>query len=309
MSSIVSFPFAHTYSIVARDPVTGQMGVAVQSHWFAVGSVVTWGEAGVGVVATQAMAEVGYGPKGLARMRAGEPAPQALAALLAADDQREVRQVAMMDAAGGQDVHTGSRCISAAGHIAGAGFSVQANMMANDTVWPAMAKAFTQAAGDLAERLLAALEAAQQAGGDIRGQQSAALLVVAGKKAAQPWEGALVNLRVDDHQQPLVELQRLVRLQRAYNLMNAGDAYLALDQVAQALVAYRQAAAIAPEIDELPFWHAVTLAEMGRVEEALPILQQVYAANPDWRILLQRLPAAGLLKDDPQLLARLVQAV
>jgi uncharacterized Ntn-hydrolase superfamily protein len=157
--------------------------------------------------------------------------------------------------------------------------------------------------------LLAALEAAQQAGGDIRGQQSAALLVVAGKKAAQPWEGALVNLRVDDHQQPLVELQRLVRLQRAYNLMNAGDAYLALDQVAQALVAYRQAAAIAPEIDELPFWHAVTLAEMGRVEEALPILQQVYAANPDWRILLQRLPAAGLLKDDPQLLARLVQAV
>ena len=176
------FPLAHTFSIVAHDPTAGQMGVAVQSHWFSVGSVVPWGEPGVGVVATQALVEIRYGPLGLERMRNGLPAPQALAELLAADELREVRQVAMVDAQGRNDVHTGKRCMEAAGHVKGEGFSVQANMMLNESVWPAMADAYQSAQGDLAERLLKTLEAAQAAGGDVRGQQSAAILIVANPK-------------------------------------------------------------------------------------------------------------------------------
>jgi len=292
------FPLVHTFSIVARDPQTGWMGVAVQSHWFSVGSIVAWGEAGVGVVATQSMVEVSYGPRGLALMRAGLSAPVALQALLQMDDGREVRQVTMVDAQGRVAVHTGGRCIEAAGHYQGDGFSVQANMMKNAQVWPAMAKAYQETSGDLAERLLVALEAAQEVGGDIRGQQSACILIVKGERTTQPWEGVVMDLRVEDHPQPIEELRRLVTLHRAYQQMNAGDAHLAEGQVEAALEAYRQAAAMVPEIDELPFWHAVTLAELGRLDEALPIFKQVFAHNPDWAELLTRLPAAGLLRQD-----------
>jgi uncharacterized Ntn-hydrolase superfamily protein len=160
---------AHTFSIVARDPQSGEMGVAVQSHWFSVGSVVTWAEAGVGAVATQSLVEISYGPLGLALMRAGKSPSEALAALLAADERRELRQVAMVDTQGRMATHTGARCIADAGHETGESFSVQANMMARPDVWPAMARAYREAEGDLAESLLTALEAGQAAGGDIRG--------------------------------------------------------------------------------------------------------------------------------------------
>jgi len=296
------FPIAHTFSIVARDPQTGEMGVAVQSHWFSVGSIVAWGEAGVGVVATQAMVEVGYGPRGLALMRQGLSAPVALQALLQMDENREVRQVAMLDAQNHVAVHTGTRCIAEAGHYQGEGYSVQANMMKNASVWPAMAEAYESSRGDLAERLLAALEAAQAAGGDIRGQQSACLLIVRGERSEHPWEGVVMDLRVEDHPDPLGELRRLVHVHRAYQQMNAGDAFLADGKVEEALAAYRQAAQMAPEIDELPFWHAVTLAELGRLEEALPIFKHVFSKNPDWATLLSRLPQAGLLRQDEAML-------
>lgn len=304
--SLPRFPFAHTFSIVARDPETGQLGVAVQSHWFSVGSIVGWAEAGIGAVATQSMVDPSYGPLGLQLLRMGKTPRQALNGLLASDSQREVRQVAILNAQGEVATHTGKRCIADAGHIEGEGFSVQANMMANSSVWPAMADAYRAAHGSLAERMMAALDAAQSAGGDIRGRQSASLLVVAPVSSGRPWSDRLIDLRIEDHEYPLVELRRLLRLQNAYVNMNKGDDLLSQGLVDQALQAYRSAAEIAPEIWELPFWHAITLAELDRLEEALPIFAEVFRAEPQWVELLKRLPAAGLLRDDPLLLQKIL---
>jgi len=297
---------AHTFSIVARDPTTRQLGVAVQSHWFGVGREVCWAEPGVGAVATQSLVKVSYGPLGLERMRRGLSASQALAELLAADDGRELRQVAMVDACGRVAAHTGRQCMGAAGHEVGNAFSVQANIMVDAGVWPAMAGAYRAAQGGLAERLLAALDAAQAAGGDLRGRQSAALLIVSGDRCAQPWAGVSAELRVEDHPQPLSELRRLLILHRAYEHMNAGDDLLGLNRVEEALVQYRTAAQMAPQIPELPFWHAVTLADLGRVEEALPLLRNVFARDPNLATLLERLPAAGLLHVDSHTLSRIL---
>jgi len=293
---------AHTFSIVARDPQSGEMGVAVQSHWFSVGSVVAWAEGGVGAVATQALAEISYGPLGLALMRAGKSAPEALAALLAADEGRELRQVAMVDTQGRVAAHTGARCIADAGHETGEGFSVQANMMTCPDVWPAMARAYQEAEGDLAEALLAALEAGQATGGDIRGKQSSSILIVKSASTGRPWADTVMDLRVEDHPEPIHELRRLVGLHRAYQRMNRGDELLGAGEVEEALHEYRAAAEIAPEIEELPFWHAVTLADLGRVDEALPIFRDAFARNADWATLLPRLPQAGLLRDDPEMM-------
>ena len=198
----------HTYSIVARDPSTGELGVAVQSHWFSVGPIVAWAEAGVGAVSTQSFVDPSYGKLGLDLMRAGKSAPDALKSLTAGDEGREVRQVAMIDAQGRVDAWTGKKDIQAAGHIIGNNYSVQANMMLSDTVWPAMSAAFENTKGDLTERMLAALEAAQTAGGDIRGKQSAALIVVTGKPTGQAWKDRVFDLRVDDSSEPLIELRR-----------------------------------------------------------------------------------------------------
>ena len=301
------FPFAHTFSIVARDPATGQLGVAVQSHWFSTGSIVTWAEPGVGAIATQSMVEVSYGPKGLSGLHSGREPQDVLKELLAADERREARQVAIIDAHGHVATHTGSRCIAEAGHIIGDQFSVQANMMLKDTVWPAMAKAYENSKGDLAERLLAALDAAQTEGGDIRGQQSAAMLVVSGKASETPWKETLVDLRVEDHPSPLKELRRLLTVQRAYESMNRGDELLAAGKFEEALHAYEKGVQSAPEIVELPFWQAVTLADTDRLAEALPIFNQVFKAEPNWAVLLQRLPQAGLIKDDPVLIKKILQ--
>jgi len=296
----------HTFSIVARDAATGEMGVAVQSHWFGVGRLVPWARAGVGAVATQAMVEVAYGPRGLALMAQGKSAPDALAELLAADEGRELRQVAMVDAQGRIAAHTGARCIAEAGHIAGDGFSVQANMMLNDRIPPAMYDAYTKVQRDLAERLVVALEAAQAAGGDVRGQQSAAILVVPAKATDRSWDDVVVELRVEDHPAPIAELRRLLTVHRAYTRMNLGDDLLGKGLVAEALSQYRAAAEMVPDIAELPFWHAVTLADMGRVDDALPIFRDIFARDPNLALLVQRLPAAGLLKDDPAMIARIL---
>jgi len=295
----------HTYSIVARDPQTGEMGVAVQSHWFSVGSVVAWAEAGVGAVATQSFVEPAYGPKGLGLMRGGRGAGEALKELVGADAGRDVRQVAMVDARGRVAAHTGEKCIEAAGHRTGAGYSVQANMMKNGRVWPAMARAFETAKGDLAERMLAALDAAEAAGGDIRGRQSAALVVVKAESSGRPWADRVFDLRVDDHSNPLGELRRLVRLQRAYNHMNAGDVAVEHKDNEGALREYSAAQALVPDNLEMAYWHAVALVNMRRVEEALPIFRRVFAADPNWRTLTPRLVKAGILPDDPRLIERI----
>jgi uncharacterized Ntn-hydrolase superfamily protein len=289
---------AHTYSIVARDSVTGEMGVAVQSHWFSVGSVVPWAEAGVGAVATQSFVDPSYGMLGLELMRTGRSAPEALRGLLAADARADVRQVAMVDAQGRVAVHTGEHCIPAAGHRQGAGWSAQANLMLKDTVWDAMGKAFESTSGDLAERLLAALAAAQREGGDIRGQQSAAILIVAAHATGRPWEDRKVDLRIEDHADPIGELRRLLQLQRAYAHMNAGDLAMEKNDVDAASGEYGAAEKLAPESAEMLFWHAVTLAGAGRVEAAKPLLARAYGIDPAWRTLVERLPAAKLLAAD-----------
>ena len=295
----------HTYSIVARDLATGELGVAVQSHWFSVGPIVPWAEAGVGAVATQSFVEPSYGPLGLALMRAGKSAPEALKALLAADEGREVRQVAMIDARGRVAAHTGKNCIAAAGHQIGENYSVQANLMDKDTVWPAMARAFESSSGDLTDRLLAALEAAEGEGGDIRGRQSAALIVVRAESTGRPWADRVVDLRVEDHPNPVEELKRLVRVHRAYKHMDAGDVCAAAKDWDCATREYGAAEKILPEQMEVVFWHAVTLATNGRVEEALPLFKRVFAREPKWAELVDRLPAAELLPANPELIQRI----
>ena len=298
----------HTYSIVARDPETGEMGVAVQSHWFSVGSLVTWGEAGVGVVATQSLIDVSYGPLGLALMKAGRSAPQALAALKVADPHPEIRQVAMIDANGNVAAHTGEKCIPDAGHIVGENFSVQANLMLNRKVWPAMAEAYRNTQGDLADRMLAALEAAQSVGGDIRGQQSAAILIVKGESTGQPWADTVMELRIEDHPAPVQELKRLVRVHRAYQHMNRGDLAIEQGDVEAALREYSAAEALFPGNVEMKFWHAVSLVNAGRVEDSLPLFKEIFAADRNWAILLPRLPKVDLLDADAETLERILAA-
>ena len=308
VSPLLGSDLAHTYSIVARDPETGNFGVAVQSHWFQVGTVVAWAEAGVGAVATQSFVEVSYGPKGLALMAEGKSPREALDQLLKLDEQRSVRQVAFIDSSGKAAAWTGEKCIMAAGHFEGEGFSVQANMMLNDTVWPAMAKAYREFEGPFAERLLATLDAAQAAGGDIRGRQSAALLIVRSQATEQPWRDRLVDLRVDDHATPLVELRRLLGVHRAYEESNAGDEAVALGNEQAALAHYAEAARLAPDIVELPFWQAVTLFSLGREEEAMPIFRDVFAREPIWMELVRRLPASDLLPVDESAVDRILSA-
>lgn len=296
-----------TYSIVARDPQTGELGVAVQSHWFSVGSIVTWAEAGVGAIATQSFVDPGYGKLGLELLRGGKSAPEALKALLAADEGRDVRQVAIVDTQGRVAAHTGKKSIAAAGHQTGPNYSVQANLMDKATVWPAMARAFEAATGDLAERMLAALEAAENEGGDIRGRQSAALLIVKPESSGRPWAGAdrVVDLRIEDHPAPLVELRRLLRVHRAYVHMNRGDLCAEKKDWACAVREYGAAEKLMPEQMEILFWHAVTLVTAGRPDEALPLFRKVFAREPKWAELVERLPASDLLPNDPALLRRI----
>lgn len=298
----------HTYSIVARDPSTGELGVAVQSHWFNVGAIVPWAEAGVGAIATQSFADPAYGKLGLALMRAGKSAPDALRSLLAGDEGRDVRQVAMIDAQGRVDAWTGAKDIQAAGHIVGQNFSVQANMMLNEKVWPAMAKAFETTKGDLAERMMAALDAAQEAGGDIRGRQSAALIVVTGKPTGKPWADRLFDLRVDDSPEPLKELRRLITLQRAYNHMNAGDLAMEKKDNEGALREYAAAEKLVPDNAEMIYWHAVALVNMNRTEESLALFRKVFAMDKNWVTLTPRLVKSGLLPDDAKLIERILSA-
>jgi uncharacterized Ntn-hydrolase superfamily protein len=296
----------HTYSIVARDPATGEFGVAVQSHWFSVGSIVAWAEAGVGAVATQSFVDPSYGKLGLELMRTGKSAPDALKSLLAGDEGREVRQVAMIDMQGRVDAWTGKNDIQAAGHFVGKNFSVQANLMLNDKVWPAMAQAFEHAKGDLADRMLAALDAAQAVGGDIRGRQSAALIVVTGKPTGMAWKDRLFDLRVDDSPEPLHELRRLVTLQRAYNHMNAGDLAVEKKDNEGALREYSAAEKLVPDNAEMIYWHAVALVNMGRVDESLPLFRKVFSMDKNWATLTPRLPASGLLPNDLKLIERIL---
>jgi uncharacterized Ntn-hydrolase superfamily protein len=275
-----------TYSIVARDPATGELGAAVHSHWFSVGSLCVFARPGVGAVATQSVVEPAYGPDGLERLAHGEPAEAALADLLAADELARLRQVALLPADGPPAVHTGADCIAQAAHVTTAHASCQANMMAADGVPDAMAAAFDAASGDLAARLLAALDAAEAAGGDVRGRQSAALLVVPAEGAA--WERT-VDLRVEDHADPLGELARLLGLHRAYALATEADELMGEGRSAEAGDRYREAARLAPDSDELLFWSGLAAAQAGDLDGGAAQVARAAEVHAGWRTLLERL--------------------
>jgi uncharacterized Ntn-hydrolase superfamily protein len=291
-----SMPLVHTFSIVARDSVTGEMGVAVQSHWFSVGTAVSWAEAGVGAVATQSFVNKSFGIRGLDLLRRGLTAQEALDVLLKDDEGREVRQVAIIDAKGNVATHTGKGCIQYATQVQGKQFSVQSNMMLTDQVSKAMAAAFENSGNKpLAEKLLLALEAAQKAGGDIRGQQSAALLIVPGKSEGRPWDERTVDLRVDDSKEPVKELRRLYTVHLAYLHMNNGDLAVEKNDMTKAMKEYNAAMQLMPGNLEMQYWTAVTLANNKQTDKALPIFKRIFAINKNWKELTRRLPAVNLL--------------
>jgi uncharacterized Ntn-hydrolase superfamily protein len=285
----------HTFSIVARDPQTGEMGVAVQSHWFSVGSIVSWAEAGVGAIATQSFVNVSFGPRGLELLKSGKSAQEVLNELIASDSGRDVRQLAIIDSKGRAVSYTGKKCIPAAGNFVGENFSVQANMMLNDKVWPAMAKAYQEAKGPLAERMLAALEAGQSVGGDIRGKQSAAIIVVNPKSTGKIWQDRVIDLRVEDNAEPILEIKRILKLYRAYEFMNRGDLAVEKNDIPGAMENYGNAEKLFPDNLEMKYWHAVSLANSHMVKESLPIFKEVFHADKNWITLTERLPAVDLL--------------
>lgn len=300
-------PLAHTYSIVAIDPVTGDMGVAVQSHWFSVGTIVSWGEAGVGVIATQSFVNASFGPKGLELLKSGMTPQQVVDKLINEDEGRDFRQLAILDSKGNVAAYTGKNCIQPAGHLTGKGYSVQANLMMNDKVWPAMAKAFENSKGSLAERLLIALEAAQSVGGDIRGKQSAAILVVRAKSTGKVWEDRLVDLRIDDSNEPLKEMRRLLKVHQAYQHMNNGDLAVEKNDMAKAMEEYSAAMKMFPNNLEMKYWTAVALANKGNLKEALPLFKEIFKKDKNWKTLTPRLIPNGLLTVDEKTLKEILK--
>ena len=300
-------PLAHTFSIVAFDPETGDMGVAVQSHWFSVGTIVTWGEAGVGVIATQSFVNPAFGPNGLALLKQGKSAQEVVDELIKGDEGREFRQLAIVDAKGNAATWTGKKCVKYAGHFTGANYSVQANLMLNYKVWPAMSIAFDRAKGSLAERMMDALDAAQRVGGDIRGKQSAAMLIVKAKSTGKVWEDRLVDLRVDDSTEPLKELRRLIKVNSAYQHMNKGDLAVEKNDMTKAMEEYSSAMKMFPDNLEMKYWTAVALANKGQMKEAVPMFKQVFKKDSNWKTLTPRLLLNGMLTVDGKQLKMIME--
>lgn len=306
-NQINHFPFANTYSIVARDPETGEMGVGVQSHWFSVGTIVSWAEAGVGAIATQSFVNVSFGPNGLKLLKEGKSANDVLEILISSDESKDYRQLAIIDKNGNVAAYTGKNCIPEAGQIVGKDFSVQANLMLSNEVWGAMEKAFKNTKGKLAERIIAALEAAESVGGDIRGKQSAALLVVKGKSTGKIWEDKVVDIRIDDNEEPLKELRRIYNIHVAYEHMNAGDLAVENNDMATAMKEYSAAEEMFPENEEMKFWRGVTLINNNHIEEGIKILKSVFMKNKNWETLLYRLPEVNLINISEEKLKKLFQ--
>ena len=296
-----------TYSIIAKDEATGELGVAVQSHWFSVGSVVPWAKAGVGAVATQSFVKVEYGPDGLMLMESGMTSTEALEVLLAKDDGKAVRQVAMIDFNGNVATHTGKGCVEHAGHIIGDNYSVQANVMTNSTVPKAMVNAFENSKGDLADKMMAALEAAEEEGGDLRGKQSASMLIVTGNPTGVAWKDTKLNLTIEDHSTPLIELKRLIRIHRAYEHANIGDKYIEEGKIDEALIEYEKAVEYYPENVELSYWSAIALVNNNRLNDALVIFENVFKSNSNLKDMTPRLFDSGILKGDKEILKKIME--
>lgn len=296
----------HTFSIVACDRQAGHIGVAVQSHWFSVGSIVAWAEAGVGAVATQSLVNVSFGPRALGLLKEGHSPQETLDELVAGDEGRDFRQLAIIDVKGRVATHTGEKCIAEAGHVIGKDYSVQANMMLNEKVVPAMSSAFEQSRGPLAERMLAALQAAQKAGGDIRGQQSAAILIVRASATGKIWEDRLIDLRVEDHPNAVNELARVLKVFRAYEHMNNGDLAIEKGDEKTARQEYGAAQRMFPGNTEMKFWHAVSLVNIGKLDLALPMFETIFAVDANYVELVRRIVPNGLLKADDATLQKII---
>jgi len=299
-------PLTHTFSIVARDAETGEIGVAVQSHWFSVGSIVSWAEAGVGAVATQSLVNVSFGPRALTLLKDGKTPDEAARILLDSDEGSAFRQLAIINAEGRVAAHTGTKCIADADHITGEGYSVQANMMLNKKIVPAMAEAYENSKGPLAERMMAALQAAQDAGGDIRGQQSAAILVVRGEATGDIWKDRLIDLRVEDHPEAVNELARVLKVFRAYEHMNNGDLAIEHGDEEKALQEYGAAQKMFPDNIEMKYWTAVSLVNIGKVDEALPVFKDIFTEDKNWRTLTKRIVTNGMLTTDEETLEKIL---
>jgi uncharacterized Ntn-hydrolase superfamily protein len=280
-----------TYSIVARDPATGRFGIAIQSCWPFVGAGCPWVESGVGAVVTQSFTEIAHGPNGLAGLRTGGAAADVLAALLAGDPGEAVRQVGIVDATGRAAGHTGARCVQAAGHVTADGVAVQANMMERPTVWPAMLAAYEGSDGEFLDRLLAGLRAAEAEGGDIRGRQSAAL-VVSGAPGDPAWKRE-VDIRVEDHGSPFDELERMVRLHRGYEALDRAEARGAAGDTAGARAAGEDALRLAPGDGQVMVWQAIGMAGGGAIEPARALLASATDMNPRWPEFVRRMAASG----------------
>lgn len=287
-----------TFSIVARDPDSGALGVAVHSHAFSVGSIVPWVEAGVGAVATQSLPLLEAGPRGLALLGEGATAREVLDTLAGEDDAFASRQIGVVGADGSSASHTGEGCIPVAAHHVGEELAVQGNILATEDVVPAMVQAFTGGTGDLQDRLLAALDAAQVAGGDLRGQQSAALVTVAGARSAPVSQQQRTQLHVDDHPTPLTELRRLLVLRRAYDRLEEADELVAAGQLTAAVSAYGEAVDLAPNVPELQFWAAVSMFSAGVEDDARARFRELVDLEPHWYDVLDRLAASSLFPDD-----------
>lgn len=300
-------PFAHTYSIVARDERSGDIGAGVQSHWFSVGTMVPWALAGVGAVVTQSFTNPAFGPEGLKLLSEGKTPQKAVEEMVSRDEGRDFRQLAVIDARGRSFAYTGKKCVAEAGHVCGRNFSVQANMMLKDTVWKAMAEAFESSEGPLADRIMASLKAAEVEGGDARGRQSAALVIVRSKGTGEVWKDRAIDLRVDDHRDPLKELARLLKVQRAYESMDAGDAALEKGEMIDALGHYSRAEKLFPRNEEMIFWHAVGLANSGLFHESIPLFRRAFARNPNWKIMAPRLISNGTLRLSEEQLRELLE--
>ena len=304
--SIHVLPFSHTYSIVARDEKSDQIGVGVQSHYFNV-SIVTWGESGVGVVATQSFVNKSFGLRGLELLKKGKTPKEALDILISQDEGRDVRQVSIMDAKGNVATHTGSKCIKYAGHKIGKNYSAQANMMLSEKVWPLMGEAFENSEDlPLAERIIEALDAAETLGGDIRGKQSANLVIYSGKPIDKKWEEPIIDLRVDDHLEPLEELKRLLILYRAYEQGDKGDQAVEKGDIEGALECYNKGMHMVPDNLEMKYWTAVMLANTKKIDQAFELFTDVFKIDNNWRILTERLPEVDLLNVEEEVLKKIL---
>jgi uncharacterized Ntn-hydrolase superfamily protein len=294
-----------TYSIAARDPLTGRFGVAVQSHAYTVGPIVPWLEAGVGAIATQAFVNIGFGPIGLEMLRNGWSAEKVIAALVAGDETPEQRQIGVVDRLGRAAAYTGSACVPAAGHVVGGGFTVQGNLLERDEVWQSMAPAYEAALAEklpFSERLLRTLEAAEAQGGDVRGRQSAAIVIVDAELGSTRWQSLNMDLRVEDHDQPVPELRRLVNLWEAQALLDEkGDAAKAGMSEAER---YKEARRRAPDFWELAFWAAVELAKRGDLETARQEMRAAIAADSRWKTTLEHMARSGRI--EPELAEQLL---